>query len=104
MEDGRRYPRHKADWPVVFTVEDVRGTGVVYNLSEHGCAIATDVSVPDDGYASLSITLPGNREPVVVELARVRWATRREFGLEFRILNRDGKRRLARFLALDLAA
>ena len=104
MAEGRRVPRHHVECPVSFAIEDVAGEGVVYNLTDRGCAIASAVSVPDDGYASASITLPGQLEPVVVELARVRWATRQEFGLEFRIVSRAAKHRLQKFLSLAQAA
>lgn len=104
MTEGRRIPRHPAECPASFAVEDVFGVGVVYNLSDQGCAVTSAVSVPDEGYASVSITLPGEADPVLVELARVRWATRQEFGLEFRIISHAEKRRLQRFLSLDQAA
>lgn len=104
MAEERRVPRHSVECPATFVVEDVDGAGVVFNLSEQGCAIASAVSVPDEGYASVSITLPGQADPALVELARVRWATRQEFGLEFRIVSRAARRRLQRFLSLDQAA
>ncbi len=104
MTEGRRVPRHPVECPASFAIEDVAGEGVVYNLTDHGCAIASAVSVPDDGYASVSITLPGQSEPVVVELARVRWVTRQEFGLEFRIMSRTAKHRLQKFRSHDQTA
>jgi len=104
MPENRVAPRHRVDCPIAFVVEDVTGTGIVFTLSEQGCAVESSVSVPGDGYASASITLPGQADPVVVDLARVRWVTRAEFGLEFRILSRTARRRLRRFLLADQAA
>lgn len=98
MDNRRRAPRHDVHCPVAFVVEDVEGAGTVYNLSERGCAISTPVPVPSQGYASAAITLPDQPEPVQVELARVCWSTRTEFGLEFRILGRQARKRLMQFL------
>jgi len=83
---------------VSFVIENVAGTGTIYNLSEWGCAIESDVAVPQEGYASLSITIPGMSGPLVVELARVCWMTRREFGLEFRVITRSARTRIERYL------
>lgn len=104
IQEKRRAPRYRVNCPVAFAVEDAAGTGTLFNLSEQGCAIESSTPVPDEGYASLSITLPDQAEPVVVELARVRWVTRTEFGLEFRILSRAARRRLQRFLLIDQVA
>lgn len=104
MTEGRCEVRTKVECRVSFNVEDVSGEGVAYNLTERGCAISSTVSVPDDGYASLIIELPGQAEPAHIDLARVRWAMRQEFGLEFRIVNRSAKEQLLKCLALAQAA
>jgi hypothetical protein len=104
MPEDRLALRHRVDCPIEFVVEDVAGAGTVFNLSEQGCAVESSAPVPGDGYASACITLPGQADPVVVDLACVRWMTRTEFGLEFRILSRTARRRLQRFLLADQAA
>jgi hypothetical protein len=104
MLNRRRSIRLTVECPVSFAIEDVEGTGTVYNLSHDGCAVSTSVAVPDEGYASASLTLPGQAEPVLVDLARVRWATPTGFGLEFRILQPSSRKRLLRFIACAKAA
>ena len=104
MMNKRRAPRLSVNCQVSFAIEDTEGTGTVYNISEHGCAVTTAVPVPDEGYASASITVPGQREPIIVELAHVRWASPNEFGLEFQILRGNSRRRLLQFLASAQAA
>lgn len=104
LQENRLVSRHRVNCPASFAVEDVSGTGTVYNLSEQGCAIESSTAIPDGGYASVSFTLPDHSDPVVVELARVRWVTRGEFGLEFRIVGRSSRRRLQRYLYMDQAA
>ncbi len=104
MQDQRHTPRYRVECPVSFAVEDVSGTGTVFNLSEEGCAIESGIGIPHDGYASLSLILPGDLEPVTVELARIRWVAQTGFGCEFRILSRAARARLQRYLCLDRAA
>lgn len=104
MTESRCEIRRTVECRTCFHVEDVSGEGIAYNLSERGCAISSAQTVPDEGYASLTLELPGQREPVQIELARVRWATRQEFGVEFRIMSRVAKQQLQRCLALAQAA
>ncbi len=104
MQEQRQIPRHQVDCPVTFVVEDIPRTGTIFNLSEGGCAIQSGVPVPNSGYASLSITFPEEVEPVVVDLALVRWVTRTEFGCEFRIVGSKARTRLQRHLLRDRAA
>ena len=104
MPELRRQPRFQVNCPVSFVVEEEAGIGVVYNLSEEGCAIESEVCVPQEGYASVSLAIPGAPDPVVIELARVRWVTRHEFGLEFRIISQAARNRIRRYLLHDQAA
>jgi len=104
VDNRRRSVRLSVQCPVTFSVEDVEGAGTVYNLSEHGCGVETSIPVPDEGYASVVISVPGQTEPLCVELARVRWATPTAFGLEFRILSQAARKRLVRFLHAAKAA
>lgn len=100
----RKHRRFEVKCPVSFTREDgVSAEGTVYNLSTGGCAVESDTNVPDKTYVSLRITLSDPASPMVVELAKVRWSTRREFGAEFLMLQTE-KRHLDRFLAKQAAA
>lgn len=104
MGEQRQAPRHHVDCSVTFVVEDISGSGTVFNLSEEGCAIERTVPVPPTGYASLFITIPGDSDPVVIDLARLRWVTRSEFGCEFRIMSQAARKRVQRYLVMDRAA
>lgn len=48
----------------------------------------------------MSLQILGSTEPeaIRVELGKVRWATRREFGVEFLVIPSESKERLNRFL------
>jgi len=48
---------------------------------------------------ALHIQLPGQYAPLKVDLAEVRWAQGREFGLEFVRLRLEEKARLQRFIS-----
>lgn len=104
MGELRQATRHQVDCSVTFVVEDISGAGTVFNLSEDGCAIETTVPVPPTGYASLFITFPGESDPIVIDLARLRWVTRSEFGCEFRIMSQTARKRVRRYLLVDRAA
>lgn len=90
--------------PVHCYVEEVSGEGIAFNLSERGCAISSAISVSDEGYASLILELPRQREPTHIGLARVRWAMRQEFGVEFHIVSQRAKQQLLKCVVLAQAA
>ena len=64
-----------------------------------GCAIESSAFVGEGGHISLKIDLGDGAERLSVDLARIQWLTRREFGVEFLIFNDDGEARLTRYLA-----
>lgn len=89
----RKYPRvqvpspfplsfSRVEVPVSFS-GDREGNGVVSNLSMKGCKVESEATVEPGDHISLSLTLPGDESPLVIELATVRWAGERHFGLEF---------------------
>jgi len=51
-----------------------------------------------DDPVSLLITVSNQPTPIVIELGKVRWSTRREFGVEFMVVENASKRRLDDFL------
>ena len=74
------------------------GQGTTFNLSRGGCALETDMFVAVDDPVSLLITVSNQPTPIVIELGKVRWSTRREFGVEFMVVENVSKRRLDDFL------
>lgn len=104
MQNRRSMPRQSFSCPVRFVVEDIAGEGTVTNLSEGGCAIASPVEVPEKGYAAAIIRAPGLSGPIVIELARIRWRTQQEFGLEFRIVTESARRMIHQALVMARAA
>ena len=94
----RRDVRYQVKCPVAFVVDGKPGEGATFNLSRGGCAIETDLYVGADDPVSLQITVSSQPTPITIELGKVRWATRREFGVEFMVVESASKRRLDDFL------
>jgi len=96
--DRREYPRVAVQLPVSLSSSGVSGGGLVSGLSTHGCTIVSDELIQTGTSLALHIQLPDQYAPLKVDLAEVRWAQGREFGLEFVRLRLEEKARLQRFL------
>ena len=96
----RKDVRYQVQCPVAFVIDGKAGQGNTFNLSRGGCAIESDMTAASGDPISLEITFPGQPTPIAVELGKVRWATRREFGVEFMVVSGDSKDRLDDFLIL----
>ena len=94
----RRDVRYDVRCPVAFVVDGKPGEGSTFNLSRGGCAIETDTYAAVDDPVSLQITVSTQSTPITIELGKVRWSTRREFGVEFMVVEGPSKRRLDDFL------
>jgi PilZ domain-containing protein len=94
----RKDVRYNVQCPVAYVIDGKPGQGNTFNLSRGGCAIESDGLAASDDPISLQITFPGQPTPISVELGKIRWATRREFGVEFMIVGGDSKERLDDFL------
>jgi len=98
MEQLRQFPRFNVQYKVSFSGEGIQGEGEVYNLSLGGCAVESETSVPKGEYLQLRIQLPTLPAPISVPLGAVRWAIRREFGVEFIRLPHEDQERLRQHL------
>ena len=96
----RRDVRYEVRCPVAFVVDGKPGEGSTFNLSRGGCAIETELFTAVDDPVSLQITVSKQPTPIVIELGKVRWSTRREFGVEFMVVEGPSKRQLDDFLLL----
>ena len=94
----RRDVRYQVKCPVAFVVDGKPGEGSTFNLSRGGCAIETDMFAGIDDPISLQITVSSQPSPILIELGKVRWSTRKEFGVEFMVVEGPSKRRLDDFL------
>jgi hypothetical protein len=94
----RKDTRFSVQCPVTYVLEDSACQGLTFNLSRGGCAIEGDEMAAEGESVSLQIMVPGQPAAIRVELGKVCWATRREFGVEFMVILEDSKQRLNHFL------
>ena len=97
--ERREYPRVTVQLPVSLSSSGVAGGGLVTGLSARGCTVVSDELIQTGTSLALHIQLPEQYAPLKVDLAEVRWAQGREFGLEFLRLRLEEKTRLHRFLS-----
>ena len=96
----RRQPRFPVQCPITYSAVNRVGVGVVSNLSTGGCKVAS--STPADRGTYLELRIYFTREskfPMKVDLAKVRWAMERAFGLEFIRMQPEGQVRLRRVVS-----
>lgn len=94
----RKDIRFSGRCPVTVVLDDAACQGTTFNLSRSGCAIESEEMASEGESVSLQITAPGQPTAIRVELGKVCWATRREFGVEFLVILDESKERLNHFL------
>ena len=94
----RKDTRLPVQCSVTYVLETSSGEGTIFNMSRNGCAIESDDMVQEGSSVSLQIMASGESKAIRVELGKVSWATRREFGVEFLVIHAESKDRLNRFL------
>lgn len=97
--ERRGCARCAVELPVTVSGSGVAGGGLVSDLSVRGCKVVCDELIQAGTSLALHIQLPEQYAPLKVDLAEVRWAQGREFGLEFVRLRLEEKVRLQRLLS-----
>jgi hypothetical protein len=90
---GERQDRKKVKFPASF-IGDAKGTGTVRNLSTSGCKIESPVPVQSEQLLVLRLSIPHEPEPIVIDVAAVRWVSEASFGVEFLKVKASDQRRL----------
>ncbi|MGH7227669.1 MAG: PilZ domain-containing protein [Nitrospiraceae bacterium] len=98
--ERRKLPRYEVQLPVAFAGNEGAGVGLVINLSNEGCTVASEELVLPHAFLALRLQLPEQDEPLKVEVAEVRWGTGLAFGLEFVQLRAEEQERLQRFITV----
>jgi len=94
-----RADRQSLDCLVRFTDEEgLTGEGRLFNLSIGGCALHSTTPVAEDMLLSLVLQLTEKAAPLQIEMARVRWVRRQEFGVEFLFIYDKERKVLLRWL------
>lgn len=95
---GREFERIPVRFPATFSNEHGQGAGTVVDLSVQGCLLETDASLPPDAVLALRIQGDDDHSRLEVEVAGVRWISRRQVGLEFLSLHAGESARLRRLI------
>ena len=97
---SRKGRRVAVQLSTVFGEGAQKNQGTVLNLSAQGCAMTAEPLPPVSTYCSLHVDLLNGTEPVVIELATVRWVSDYRCGLEFIRSSPEMTARLHTFVAL----
>ena len=99
-KEERKFRRFPVELSSLFSADGPEWSGTAVNLSREGCAIHSTTSVQKDDYLRLLIFPGANQTPIEVDVARVRWSAKEEFGVEFITLAPRDATRLQDFLTL----
>jgi len=104
-KERRKEPRYAADLPVSFAVHEIHGIrdGFLGDLSRRGARVKSSIRVELGREAAFFIHAPHDPTPIIIDMARVRWMTPHEFGLEFVIVTRAQEKERLNRLILSLA-
>jgi c-di-GMP-binding flagellar brake protein YcgR len=100
----RKHPRIPTPTGALFSFKSLRspakseeaaeGEGTLINLSLGGCQLVSDVPLTVGERYNLILQPSGDRQPISVEAAVVRWTEDRSYGLKFSSLQSDDESRL----------
>ena len=82
--DLRRHQRFPVQiQSVISSLHRVEWVGTIVNLSKGGCLVEAASQVYSGMHVALSLDVPGETSPILVERAAVRWNRGREVGVGF---------------------
>ena len=96
--ERRDSPRYEIEVPLTFSGNALAGSGLVTSLSNEGCHVVSEESLPARACLSLHVEFPAPYEPMTVEVAEVRWTNATGFGLVFVHVHAEEQTRLQRFI------
>lgn len=96
--DLRAAMRFPVSCPVLLTADRLESRGCLVNLSVWGCAMRAPAGLCRGNRCSLTLLMPNDAPPLLIDLARVRWSAGQEFGVEFLNMTTPTRSRLRRFL------
>jgi PilZ domain len=98
--DSRKDRRFAVQLPSVFREGEQMDQATVLNLSLQGCALTAERLPKAQSYLSLQVDMLNGTEPVLIELAAVRWVSGYQCGVEFIRMAPEMTTRLRSFVAL----
>jgi PilZ domain len=98
--DSRKDRRFAVQLPSVFRKGEQTEQATVLNISLQGCALTAERLPKAQSYLSLQVDMLNGTEPVLIELAAVRWVSGYQCGVEFIRMAPEMATRLRSFVAL----
>jgi hypothetical protein len=95
----RKNQRFHEALPVQYFGKGIIGQGLVKDLSMTGGQIVGDIQVSPGIVLSLRVSVPGEKEPFLIDPTFVQWTKGREFGVEFDTLPEKFVKRIRRTIA-----
>lgn len=96
--ERRHHTRQPVHLPISFSGREVRGEGIVEDLSGQGCVIQSQTAVREGTVLRLEILVPDHYSAAEVERAVVQWTAPRRFGLRFERVSSQTRVRLGRII------
>ena len=96
--DRREYDRVEMNFPVSFFGQDIKGEGIVINVSMGGCTLQTQAKVETGAILNLSLQLSKDVPPVIVDAGAVRNVREGIIGVEFLLWQQSERERLQLFV------
>lgn len=98
--DSRKDRRFAVQLPSVFREGEQTDQATVLNISLQGCALTAERLPKAQSYLSLQVDMLNGTDPVLIELAAVRWVSGYQCGVEFIRMAPEMATRLRSFVAL----
>lgn len=98
--DSRKDRRFAVQLPSVFREGEQMDQATVLNISLQGCALTAERLPKAQSYLSLQVDMLNGTDPVLIELAAVRWVSGYQCGVEFIRMAPEMATRLRSFVTL----
>lgn len=97
LHEQRRHPRVRVQFRSHFSSKNkmVAGEGDLQDLSQAGCRIKSQATASAGSDLELCIFIDGDENPLVIDVASVRWVRSDEFGLSFTQVRPPVQRRIS---------
>ena len=92
--ERRKHPRYPVEYVLSLLGERSQGQGVAQDLSVTGCRARSPVGITAGVSVGCLIDVPRYDNPLLVDMAIIRWAKAEEFGMEFISMAPDSQQRL----------
>jgi hypothetical protein len=96
--DRREYDRMEINCPLTFFGQEIKGEGIIINVSMGGCTLQTQAKVETGAILNLSLQISKDVPPVIVDAGVVRNVRDGVIGVEFLLGQQSERERLQLFV------